>query len=127
MDNRLYSIYIIRNTVNNKVYIGQTCRSVHERFMQHLKPSVSKQRGTYKIYNAINKHGKDKFYIEVLETNICADDIDNREIYYIDLYNSYNNGYNSTLGGDCKTISKVQDIVLLKQLFEEGKTHFQVL
>lgn len=64
---RKYSIYIIKNKINSKVYIGQTCQSPHERFMQHMKPSVCKQRGTYKIYNAINKYGKENFYYEVLE------------------------------------------------------------
>ena len=48
------------------------------------------------------------------------------EILEIEKYDSYNNGYNSTLGGDCKTISKVQDIVLLKRLFKEGKTHKEI-
>ena len=120
--NRKYSIYIIKNNVNDKVYIGQTCQSVHERFLQHLKPSILKQRGTYKLYNAINKYGKENFYYDILETGLDYDMADEKEIYYISKYNSYYNGYNSTLGGDVKTISKVQDIQLLLKMAKNKKT-----
>ena len=64
------SIYIIRNTINDKVYIGQTTMTVMERFKNHLKPSTCKQRSTYKLYNAMNKYGKENFYVETLESNI---------------------------------------------------------
>lgn len=59
------SIYIIRNKINDKVYIGQTTMTVHERFMYHLKPSVHKKRGTYKIYNAMAKYGKKIFMLKL--------------------------------------------------------------
>lgn len=117
------SIYIIKNSINNKVYIGQTVQSVKDRFRQHLKPSSLKKRGSYKIYNAINKYGYDVFYVECLENGINPDDLDNKEIKYIEYYNSYEEGYNSTRGGDSKTIAKVQDIIKLKQLFNKGLTH----
>ncbi len=58
---RTGSIYIIKNTINDKVYIGQTTMTVHERFMSHKKPCVLKQRSTYKLYNAMNKYGSDNF------------------------------------------------------------------
>lgn len=117
---RYYTVYIIRNTVNSKVYIGQTCQGVYTRFMQHMKPSVIKQRGSYKLYNAINKYGRDKFYYEILEERIKAEDIDNKEIYYIDKFNSFKVGYNTTLGGDSKTISKIDDVELFKEMYRGG-------
>lgn len=115
-----YSIYVLRNTINEKVYIGQTCNSIEERFKQHMKSSTIKKRGTYKIYNAINKYGKNKFYCELLEKDITPEAVDEREIYYIDYYNSYKKGYNSTLGGDSKTISKIQDIEMLIDMFNKN-------
>lgn len=117
---RTYSIYIIRNTVNDKVYIGQTCQSVKERFCQHLKPSTSKQRGSYKIYNAMKKYGRDKFYVETLETGISESEIDQKEIEYIEKFNSFENGYNSTPGGDGKTISRIRDIETFRILYYGG-------
>lgn len=116
---RKYLIYIIKNKINDKVYIGQTSTSIRERFMQHTKPSVLKKRGTYKLYNAMSKYGKENFYCELLENNLESDEADNKEIYYIDKYNSYENGYNSTRGGDSKTICKIQDIIFLKELFDK--------
>lgn len=117
---RLYSIYIIRNTVNDKVYIGQTSQSVEERFNQHKKTSTFKQRGTYKLYNAMAKYGKDVFYVETLESSIPITDIDEKEKYYIELYNSFYNGYNSTKGGDGKTIATIDDLEKLSELYHSG-------
>lgn len=115
-------IYIIKNYCNEKVYIGQTTQSIQERFNQHMKPSTTKKRGTYKIYNAINKYGKENFYIELLEET-TEDKLDEREMFYIDKFDSYKNGYNSTNGGDSKTICKIQDVEKLKEMFNKNKTY----
>lgn len=119
-------IYIVKNKCNDKVYIGQTIQSAKERFAQHLKPSTVKRRGSYKIYNAIQKYGKENFYYEILKDNIDEEELDNYEIYFINKYNSYEKGYNSTRGGDSKTISKIQDIKLLLKLFEEKKSYSEI-
>lgn len=90
-------IYIIKNTVNGKVYIGQTRTSVDQRWKEHLRHA---QYGDQVINRAMRKYGVDKFYIETLE--ICdVSIIDEREIYYIDLFDSTNKtkGYNVSLGG----------------------------
>lgn len=90
-------IYIIRNTVNNKVYIGQTKISVTTRWQEHLRHA---KYGDQVINRAMRKYGIDKFYVETLE--ICnIDVIDYREMYYIDLYDSTNKsrGYNVSIGG----------------------------
>jgi len=116
------SIYIIKNTVNNNVYIGQTTMTVRERFMVHLKPSVEKRNVNRHLYNAIKKHGKDNFYVETLEDNINIDEIDQKEIYYIKYYNSYEGGYNSTCGGDGRIINKLNHEDDVLSLEKEGKT-----
>lgn len=107
---RLGTIYIIRNKCNDKVYIGQTTQSVEERFKQHLKPSAHKKFGNYKIYRAMNKYGCDNFYCEALEENIPYEKLDEKEVYYIEKFDSFHNGYNSTPGGDEKTIYKIDDV-----------------
>lgn len=122
MKNRKGKIYIIKNKINDKVYIGQTVMTLNERFKCHLKPSTCKTRGSYKIYNAINKYGAENFYCELLCETSDIKSLNDLEMYYIDKYDSYENGYNSTRGGDCKEISKVQDIQLFLKLFNEGKT-----
>ena len=119
-------IYIIKNKCNNKVYIGQTIQSLRERFMQHLKPSILKQRGNYKIYNAINKYGKDNFYIELLEENIDCNKLNDVESFYIEKYDSYKNGYNSTNGGENKNINSIDDIKKLKEMFFDKCSYSEI-
>lgn len=102
-------IYIIKNKINNKVYIGQTSQGIENRWKQHTKPSVIKSK-KYAIYRAMNKYGVENFYYEVLEDNIPYEELDNREQYYIEKYDSYKHGYNSTTGGDGKVINKITDV-----------------
>ena len=120
------SIYIIKNKINDKVYIGQTTQSVHDRFMQHMKPSTTKSRGTYKFYNAVNKYGRENFYVETLETNIPIDQLDEKEIAYIKQYDSCDNGYNTTYGGNVRRIHEPWDIDNIIGLFKQGKSSFEI-
>ena len=93
------NLYIIRNTVNDKVYIGKTYKSLEWRFKEHIKQAKNKSKTPYKLQKAILKHGADKFYIELIDR--FEDGIlEEKEIEYIAKYDSYHNGYNSTLGGD---------------------------
>lgn len=91
-------IYKITNIVNNKIYIGQTSKTIEERFAAHIKKA--KQHTNRYLYDAMNKYGYDKFFIEEIE-NISDDQLDEREIYWIAFYNSTNPeiGYNMTSGG----------------------------
>lgn len=116
------SIYIIRNTVNDKVYIGQTTMSINERFYAHKKPSTHKARRTYKLYNAMAKYGVDKFYIEPLEENVPIEKLDEKEIEYISKFGSFENGYNSTKGGDGRIINKLENEDEVLRLAKEGVT-----
>ena len=96
-------IYCIKNLVNEKCYIGQSIK-IKKRLYQHIK-SVNKV--DVALYRAINKYGLENFEVSVLETvqtktslNELKSILDDLEKKYIQEYNSYNNGYNSTLGGD---------------------------
>lgn len=115
------SIYIIRNTVNDKVYIGQTTVDVKTRFSQHCKNSTIKNRH-YKLYNAMKKYGKDNFYCDVLEKNVNVNNLDDREIFFINKYNSFENGYNSTKGGDGRTINNEYDEKEIVRLYRSGES-----
>lgn len=91
-------IYIITNTINSKVYIGQTIRTIKERFREHCRLKCSDGELNMLIKKAIKKYGKNNFRIAELEK--CDSKLLNKkEIYYISLYNSYYNGYNMTKGG----------------------------
>ena len=63
------TIYIIKNKINDKVYIGQTTSDIKTRFNCHCKKSTINNRH-YKIYNAMKKYGKENFYIVRWQKNI---------------------------------------------------------
>ena len=95
----MVGIYKIENQINGKIYIGQSI-NIEERWKRHLSDSqldkVSKT-GTV-IHKAINKYGSQNFDFSVIEE--CEEkELDEREIYWIDFYDSYYNGYNCTKGG----------------------------
>lgn len=92
-------IYIIKNKINKKVYIGQTIQGSDKRFKQHLK--LSKSNENQLIYKAIKKYGKENFYYEVLYTNINSyEELNKLEEEMIEKYNSLMpNGYNMCPGG----------------------------
>lgn len=95
-----YRIYLITNLVNNYLYVGQTCKTLTERFKNHVNESGDDT--TCYLHNSINKYGPENFKIELIEDNIPEELIDEREIFYIDKYDSYyknGHGYNMTLGG----------------------------
>ncbi len=91
-------IYKVTNKVNNKVYIGQTRYTVEFRWKQH----IHKQDNCH-FHNAIKKWGIENFIVETLE-KCDVDLLDSREIFYIAKYNSFKQGYNSTLGGGGKRL-----------------------
>lgn len=113
-------IYVIRNTINNKVYIGQTRTSVNQRWSEHLRHA---RYGDQLINRAMRKYGVDKFYIETLE--ICeVSELDKREMYYIDLYDSTDKskGYNVSIGGNTPRFKrKVLSINELVNLYVNEK------
>ena len=57
-------VYIIKNNINDKVYIGQTIQGYKNRFYSHKHESKSIDRP---LYRAFKKYGFDNFYIELLE------------------------------------------------------------
>ena len=91
-------IYKITNTLNDKVYIGQTIKTVQKRFTQHKNNSNKEYFSQIVLYKAFNKYGIEKFICEEID-EVPNDKLDEREKYWIEYYDSYFNGYNSTLGG----------------------------
>lgn len=89
-------IYKIWNEVNDNLYIGQTICPLQSRWSKHKQDA--KTRETH-LYLAMRKYGIDKFHIEQIE-EVPDSELNDREVYWISFYNSYYDGYNSTLGGD---------------------------
>ena len=94
-----YKIYMHKNKINSKVYIGQTCRDLNKRFGSNGSGYVCCPL----FYKAIQKYGWDNFEHIILEDNIqTLEEANDKERYYISLYNSTNHdfGYNIQIGGN---------------------------
>lgn len=85
-------IYRIHNLINQKDYIGQS-NNIYCRWDKH-KALYDKCA----IHRALLKYGVNNFSFSILE-ECKEEDLDERERYWIDYYNSYHNGYNETSGG----------------------------
>lgn len=93
-------IYIIKNSINDKVYIGQSV-DIEMRWYAHQQSAKREKTkdGNTLIHRAIREIGIENFYLEILE--LCDyQELSDREIYWIEKYNSYENGYNMTKGGE---------------------------
>lgn len=93
-------IYKITNKINGKSYIGQSIYI--ERRWKDEKCAISNPNDNeYNrvITQAFRKYGIENFEFEVIEE--CEKEkLNEREKYWIDYYDTYHNGYNSTVGGD---------------------------
>jgi group I intron endonuclease len=92
-------IYLIRNTVNGKVYVGQTRLLLKRRWGGH-KNAANRGNGAY-LYQSMRKHGWDKFEVLPLFHAFSAEYLDDLERYFISLFRSNEGqfGYNATSGG----------------------------
>ena len=113
-------IYLITNDINDLKYVGLTTRSLEIRWKEH------KRHKSQKIDEAINQYGSEHFQIQELER--CNDDkLDEREIYWIKYYDSFNHGYNITPGGrDDKLILNYDKQQEVKALWDEGLGQKQI-
>jgi len=112
-------IYKAVSKTTGKVYIGQTTQTLQERINQHNSHAYGHQYN-YHFHNAIRKYGSEDFTYEIIEDDIKTIEVLNeREKYWIAYYNSYYDGYNSTLGGEgCVR----RDDEMIVKLFKEGYT-----
>lgn len=109
-------IYAIRNSKNKKVYIGQTSKTLKERFKYHDKKL---QRGAkYKLYEAMDEIGRDNFWIEELDSTESVEEGSRLERFYIDKYDSIEYGYNRNYGGKISRNSRIASIDQLKPLID---------
>lgn len=93
-------IYLVTNIINNKCYIGQA-KNIYIRFnSHHIYDYLNPNNCCYnsKFYQALRKYGLDNFEISILE--LCEEkELDEKEKMYIEQFDSFQNGYNSTEGG----------------------------
>jgi group I intron endonuclease len=94
-------IYVIRNTVNDFVYVGSTTQAISQRWAEHMRGVRAKRLKHLKIYRAIEELGVDNFYAEFVEVWPCENkgQLYAREGHYIRKLDSVKNGYNDRVAG----------------------------
>ena len=90
-------IYKITNIINNKKYVGKTENDPNKRWREHL--AAARNNPLMVISKAIRKHGVQNFKFEILE-ECLSEEVNKKETYWIGKLDTFENGYNSTLGGD---------------------------
>jgi group I intron endonuclease len=109
----MISIYKITNNINDKVYIGQTIKTLKKRFKHHCQ----KSSGCIKMQRAIQKYGKENFKIEFIAATESQEDGNKLEIFFINYFKSIKSGYNIALGG----INKISGLWIGRHHTEETK------
>ena len=107
-------IYIHRNKINGKCYVGQTTRDPHKRWGEngcnYLLKSKDDTFLQLKFANAILKHGWDNFeHLILSDIYTNYEELNAAEIATIAKYNSYIDGYNMTIGGTVGNHGKLSE------------------
>lgn len=97
-------IYKITNLLNNKIYIGQTTKTIEQRFNKHISEAKCEIKGIRPnnyFHNALNKYGAENFTIEILEEVSTIEELNRQEAYWINKLRATNKdiGYNLMAGG----------------------------
>ena len=113
-----YVVYIHKNILNGKVYVGQTC-NLSERWRNNGKNYFN----SIKFYNAIKKYGWNNFTHEVVYSNLNKQAADKLEKELIHKYNSIENGYNLKEGGSKGELS-TESLAKMSKSLKRGYSEF---
>ena len=97
-------IYLWKNKVNEKRYVGQA-ENLRRRTMQHKNVSFNENSNAYNfpLHRAIRKYGIENFEVCILEFDLNDyGEMNEKEIYYIEKFDTLTNkqtGYNISSGG----------------------------
>ena len=91
-------IYCIENKINGKKYIGKA-KNIKKRWADHIRKLNKGTHDNKYLLTAWEKYGRENFDFNIIE--LCEiDKLIEREIFYISFFDTFNHGYNLTVGGD---------------------------
>ena len=90
-------LYIIKNNINGKRYIGKTTKNLDERIKQHFN-CISSKVNKYHLHYAIEKYGWNNFSVD--SYSFTNELLDYMEKEFIKKFDTFKNGYNMTIGGE---------------------------
>lgn len=103
-------IYKLTNLSNGKLYIGQTINTWKQR--KRCYNTAIKSKNNQRIVNALRKYGWDGFSVEIIDKASTIEELNALEEQYIAKYNTVNEGYNTTNGGDNREYTDVHKQIL---------------
>ena len=118
-------IYKITNIQNNKSYIGQSIRPIEHRFHRHINDALNNVLDTH-FARAIRAYGAENFKIEVIDTAETQDELNHKEQYWIQYYNTVEDGYNETdaiskCGGNTYQSKTEEEMNVIKDKIRQSK------
>jgi group I intron endonuclease len=93
-DLKKYGVYKIYTKFSEQCYVGSTTRSFVHRWQQHLTDLKNNKHVNSALQNIVKKYGLCSLIFEIIEIINDKNDVIQREQYWIDLYDSFMNGYN---------------------------------
>ena len=115
-------IYEARNKINGKRYIGQTIHTLEERKRGH----ISSMCCSY-FRRALDKYGVDSFEWNIIDTAETRDELNRKESYWIEFYDTFFNGYNQTFGGDTTSQQPKEKIIgVINDLLNTNMLHREI-
>lgn len=128
MKKMICGIYKFENKINHHCYIGQSI-NIEQRYKDHLSRAKnnSKQEKSSLLHKAIQKYGIKNFSFEILE-ECSKEKLNEREKYWIKKYNSHQDGYNQTDGGEqladiCYKINEELSLIIKQELLNNKLTY----
>ena len=121
-------VYKITNQVNGKEYIGKTNFSLEKRWSEHQNDAWKERNNHRALYRAIRKHGITNFTIQPLFESESPQELEEMEVKFIKEYNTFNDGYNMTIGGDGSTYVLISDKEKeeLERMYRSGMTIHEI-
>lgn len=127
MGEKIYCVYMHRNKINNKCYIGITKQYPEDRWQNGLGYRINKH-----FWNAIKTYKWENFEHIIFEEGLTKEEAAKKEILLIALYDTTNPecGYNISTGGECGSAGvkrsddfkqRLHDVNIGKHLSEETK------
>jgi len=102
-------VYLLRNKVNDKCYVGKTTRTLKARWRQH-RTEARIGRYDWPLYRDIRDCGTEAFSVELLGKADCQRRLNQMERKFIRQFNSVADGYNqvcASFGGRIRKVSAI--------------------
>lgn len=113
-------------------YVGQTRQgNPINRWSEHYRCAFFRNGDSY-LYRSMRKCGIENFTFQIIESHIPLKDLDDRERFYIAKYDTFNNGYNATVGGQDVVggmkidISEDEIRKIIEEIRQENKTYAEI-